>query len=202
MNTTLTCALALWSPGLGDNHPMGWLTVAVYLAAAVTSARVAMTNAADDAGARRERVFWWISATVMLALAVNKQLDLQSLVTVIGRCHAQLAGWYDIRRSVQRLFILAVAAGGVAALGLFILLLRGILGRVWPALLGLGFVCAFVLIRAASFHHVDLLISSTAFGLRLNWLLELPGPILVVMLALRRHQVLSASPSRAVANQD
>ena len=188
MDTTLTCAFAQWSPGLGDNHPMGWVTVLVYLLAAVASIRAA--RALPGAGAdRRERLFWAISAGLMLFLAVNKQLDLQSLMTMIGRCNSQLEGWYDARRMVQTLFIEAVAAGGVLTLALLTLLLRGILGRVWLALLGLGFVCLFVLIRAASFHHVDLLISSEVMGFKINWLLELPGPILVSLVAGRRNRV-------------
>jgi hypothetical protein len=76
----------------------------------------------------------------------------------------------------------------MVALGVLAVLLRGILGRVWPALLGLGFVCVFVVIRAASFHHMDGLIGSSALGLRLNWVLELPGPILVAAVALRRRR--------------
>jgi hypothetical protein len=106
---------------------------------------------------------------------------------MIGRCHAELAGWYENRRMVQREFILAVAVAGVVALGLLAWLLRGILGRVWVALLGLGFVVVFVVTRAASFHHVDILISTTVLGVRMNWLLELPGPLLVAVVALRRR---------------
>lgn len=188
MSTTLTCAFAQWSPGLGDNHLMGWVTVVVYLVAAFASGLAARRLVASDPLTRRERRFWVLAAVVMLLLAVNKQLDLQSLLTMIARCHAQLAGWYDIRRVVQETFIYLVAAGGVIALGLLALLLRGILGRVWLALVGLGFVCVFVVIRAASFHHVDVLLGGTAGGLRLNWLLELPGPILVTAVAFHRRK--------------
>lgn len=188
MGTTLTCAFTQWSPGLGDNNIMGWLTVLVYLVAGVLSLRAARAMA-EDALSRRERLFWIVAGAVMLFLAVNKQLDLQSLVTMIGRCHAQLAGWYNDRRAVQKLFILLVAAGGLGAVGLLALLLRGILNRVWLALLGLGFVCLFVVIRAASFHHVDILISSTVLGFKMNWALELPGPLMVILVALRRHRV-------------
>lgn len=192
MGTTLTCAFAQWSPGLGDNNAMGWLTVAVYLLAAASSARMARAPGGTGACSRRERMFWWISAGVMLFLAVNKQLDLQSLVTMVGRCHAQLAGWYDMRRTVQLVFILAIGGAGGLALALLALLLRGILGRVWPAFLGLGFVCIFVVIRAASFHHVDGLLGSWVLGLKINWLLELPGPLLVVVSALRRRNSVAA----------
>jgi hypothetical protein len=188
MRTTLTCAFTQWSPGLGDNHPMGWLTVATYLAAALAAIYAARSMPGVEPRTWRERVFWWIAAGIMLVLAVNKQLDLQSLLTMIARCHAQLSGWYEVRRIVQEAFIYLIAVGGMVALGLMAVLLRGILGRIWPALLGLGFVCVFVVIRAASFHQVDVLLGSYAVGLKLNWLLELPGPILVALVALRRRK--------------
>lgn len=186
MQTTLTCAFAQWSPGLGDNNLMGWLTVVVYLMAGLAAGRVARRLTAVDPVTRRERRFWVITAVLLLLLAINKQLDLQSLLTMLARCHAQLSGWYDVRRAVQEVFIWLVAASAVVTLGLMTLLLRGILGRVWLALVGLGFVCAFVVIRAASFHNVDVLLGSTAAGIKLNWLLELPGPILVALVAWRR----------------
>ena len=189
MITTLTCAFTQWSPGLGDNSAMGWVTVLVYLLAAILSARAARALHGAEAQARRERVFWGISAAVLFFLAVNKQLDLQSLFTMIGRCNARLMGWYDMRHTVQRDFILVIAVAGVLAVGLLALLLRGILGRVWPALLGISFVCGFVLIRAASFHDVDGLIGSWAMGIKVNWLLELPGPTLVAITAAFRRKI-------------
>jgi hypothetical protein len=189
MITTLNCAFSQWSPGLGDNSAMGWVTVLVYLIAAVLSARAAKALRGPEAPVRRERSFWVISAAVMLFLAVNKQLDLQTLFTTIGRCNARLMGWYDMRQTVQRDFILAVAVAGGLVVALLALLLRGILGRVWPALLGIGFVCGFVLIRASSFHYVDGLIGSWAMGIKVNWLLELPGPTLVVIVAAHRRKV-------------
>ena len=191
MQTTLTCAFMQWSPGLGDDHWVGWLTVAVYLVASLAAARAAFALSGVDAATRRERVFWGISAGIMLLFAVNKQLDLQSLLTMVARCHAQLSGWYDMRRTVQEAFIFMVGAGGLMALGLLALLLRGILGRVWPALVGLGFVGVFVVVRAASFHHVDILLGSQVLGIKLNWALELPGPVLVVLVALQRSRVVA-----------
>lgn len=192
MNSTLTCAFAQWGPGLGDNNIMGWVTVAVYLLAAVVTVRLARLMGGPDPAQGRERSFWAISAAIMLFLAVNKQLDLQSLFTMIGRCHAQLSGWYGMRRSVQQVFILSVAGLGAVAMILLGLLLRGVLHRVWPAMLGMGFVCGFVLIRAASFHHMDGLIGSWTLGVKVNWLLELPGPSLVALVAWTRRRRLVA----------
>lgn len=193
MSTTLTCAFTQWHWGLGDNNVMGWVTVLVYLAAAVGSARVALALRGIDSVERRERRFWWIAAALMLGLALNKQLDLQTLLTLVARCNAHLAGWYDIRRTIQREFILAVALGGAGLLALLAYLLRGILGRVGLALLGLGFVCLFVVVRAASFHHVDTLLGTWVFGVKMNWLLELPGPVLVALVAARRRRSAGSS---------
>ena len=192
MITTLTCAFSQWSPGLGDNSAMGWVTVLVYLIAAVLSVWAAKALQGPEAPVRRERTFWTISAAIMLFLAINKQLDLQTLFTTIGRCNARLMGWYDMRHTIQRDFILLVAVAGVLVVMLLAFLLRGILGRVWLALLGIGFVCGFVLIRAVSFHDVDGLIGSWAMGLKVNWLLELPGPILVGIVAAHRRTAVLA----------
>ena len=192
MITTLTCAFSQWSPGLGDNSAMGWVTVLVYLIAAVLSVWAAKALQGPEAPVRRERTFWTISAAIMLFLAINKQLDLQTLFTTIGRCNARLMGWYDMRHTIQRDFILLVAVAGVLVVMLLAFLLRGILGRVWLALLGIGFVCGFVLIRAVSFHDVDGLIGSCAMGLKVNWLLELPGPILVGIVAAHRRTAVLA----------
>ncbi|WP_137110689.1 isopropylmalate isomerase [Rhodobacter sp. SY28-1] len=186
MRTALTCAFTQWRPELGDNHLMGWVTVGVYLGAAVASGLVARRLASADPANRSERWFWRMASVILLLLALNKQLDLQSLLTLFARCHAQLSGWYGARRGVQEAFIYLVAAGAVVTIGLMTLLLRGILSRIWLALVGLGFVCAFVVIRAASFHHVDVLLGSSSAGIKLNWLLELPGPILVALVAWRR----------------
>lgn len=187
LGTALTCAFTRWSPGLGDNNVVGWVTVLVYLAAALASGRMAraLSRAVPDGGERR---FWWIACAVLMVLAINKQLDLQSLLTMLARCHASLSGWYDMRRGVQRLFILAVAGGAALLVGALAVLLRGALARVWPALLGLAFVCCFVVIRAASFHNVDGLLGWTALGVKMNWLLELTGPGLVLSVALLRHR--------------
>ena len=44
-----------------------------------------------------------------------------------------------------------------------------------PAGAGAVFLVVFVVVRAASFHHVDILLRSEALGLRVNALLELSG---------------------------
>jgi hypothetical protein len=47
---------------------------------------------------------------------------------------------------------------------------------------GLFLLLTFIVVRAISFHHVDEFIKVRVAGVRMNWLLELSG-ILLVMLA-------------------
>lgn len=179
-----SCALTRWSPGLGDPTAMGWVTVAVYLAAAAVALVVALQAPFPAASRRREHRFWALLAAVLLALAVNKQLDLQSYLTALGRCLAQHQGWFDRRRMVQEAAIL----GLLVVMAVFAVALwrrmRGTLARSGAALAGLVLVLGFVAIRAVGFHHVDALIKLDVMHLRMNWLLELTGPVLISLAGL------------------
>lgn len=176
-----------WSPGIGDPSIVGWLTVVAYGVAAFLCAAVAW-----QANNRRRRddddptvLFWGIVALMMFALGINKQLDLQSLFTQVMRDMVQAAHWYDRRRELQATFIFAIIAVapivGVAALRMMPMLHR----NMKVALIGLIFVYTYVIVRAASFHHVDRFIGSSILGLKWNWLLELGGIIAIAYAAMR-----------------
>ena len=179
-----SCALTRWSPGLGDPTAMGWITVAVYLAAAAVALVVAMQAPFPAASRFRERLFWALLAAVLLALAVNKQLDLQSYLTALGRCLAQHQGWYDRRRLVQETVILGLLVVMVLLAVALWRMMRGTLARNGAALAGLVLVLGFVAIRAVGFHHVDALIKLDVMNMRMNWLLELTGPVLISLAGL------------------
>lgn len=163
-----------WLPGIGDPTVGGWLTVAAYLAAAWSCWRLV-----SPAGLQRQpmpaadRRFWWLLAAAMLFFGINKQLDLQTAVTEIGRAVAKSGGWYEQRHRVQIAFIAVVAALGAAGLGALLWVSRPLTRGRALALGGLCFLGSFIVIRAASFHHVDLLIHDDFFGLRWNWIIEL-----------------------------
>lgn len=183
---TLACARAGWSPGIGDPHVMGWVTVLVYAGCAVAAAILTIRNPFQGPNAWRERVFWAGIAAVMAFLAVNKQLDLQTLMTVIGRCHAQIEGWYDDRAGVQRGFIRMLALGAALTAAGIAWFLRASLRRNSLAVLGFAFVLGFVVIRAVGFHDVDDLINTQVMTVRVNWILELSGLVLILLAALPR----------------
>jgi hypothetical protein len=184
LSDLLDCLFSHWSPALGDPHLMGWVTVGVYLLAAAATGALAVGGQFPTATARREKIFWAMASALLLALAINKQLDLQSALTAAARCLAEAQGWYKDRRFVQAAFILTLSAGSLVALLLLAALLRGTLRRTGLALLGLAFVTFFVMIRAAGFHKMDTLIDVWIGGVRLNWALELTGPLIVMVAVL------------------
>jgi len=136
---------------------------------------------------------------VLLLLGINKQLDLQTALTEIGRMMARSEGWYGMRRAVQLVFILGVAVFGWWLFRSVLLLARGNLHQMRSVLLGTVFLLCFVTIRATSFHHVDRLLGLHLGGVKLNALLELGGIAFVIHGAWAAARRLRARPATAVA---
>jgi hypothetical protein len=168
-----------WSPGIGDPTLGGWFTVVLYFVGTYACFRASRGVAAGD-----ERRVWQVLSLGLLALGVNKQLDLQSAVTEIGRLLAESGGWYENRHEVQRLFIAVVGLLGIAGSVVSLALSRKMPLPTRVAVVGAISLVLFVVVRAASFHHFDLFIRAELFGLRMNWIFEIGG-ITIVALAAR-----------------
>lgn len=180
------CTFASWSPKIGDPHIMGWVTVAAYALAALLALRAAMKakHIYSDETVAMQRFFWIALAVLFLFLAVNKQLDLQSLFTAIGRCHAKINGWYDERRGFQRQFIYGMMGATACGFVILAVVFRKILRPNWLALLGVFLVMTFVAVRAVGFHHFDIIIGYEIGDVRMNWVMELGGIAFVIAGAL------------------
>ncbi|WP_299948038.1 isopropylmalate isomerase [uncultured Ruegeria sp.] len=181
-----TCVTDQWSPTIGDPSPMGWATVAAYGATAILCFR-----SAHVPESRVVKLFWLALALLLLALMINKQLDLQSALTATARCLSQMQGWYEDRRSVQIGFILVVAFSGIWIALVSFWLLRKHLRHIGMALFGFVLLICFVLIRAAGFHRFDAMLNAEFLFIRVNWLLELTGIALIALNAIfasRHHQ--------------
>lgn len=171
-----------WHPGIGDPTVLGWATVVAYAASFVLC--VMAVRRARRASAGRTVPLWAALAAMMLLLGVNKQLDLQSWFTQEARDLLSGRGLYAERRTYQAIFIALVAAAGVAtAIALGVLTVR----RRWPLAPALGatFLVAYVVIRAASFHHVDQIINLSVPGARLSSVIELAGIAVIGVAAAR-----------------
>lgn len=180
-----------WSPTIGDPTAYGWLTVAAYFYASWLCWRDwRASEAPPGAGgvtilrSRAQRRFWLTLALILLALGINKQLDLQSLFTAVGREVAIRQGWYGERRGVQREFIAGVALLGLAGGIALPLMARRAGGWAMMAAAGLVALIAFVVIRAASFHEIDAIIHSGWAGVKVNHVMELGGIAIIAAAAL------------------
>jgi hypothetical protein len=166
-----------WEPGIGDNTFFGWVAVLCYFAAAGLCfyAWRKEQEAERGGGAGLRPVFWLALAVVMALLGINKQLDLQSWVTAVGRDAAREGGWYESRRGVQLVFVLFVLAAGVVSLVLAYRHIQGAWLRYRLAFLGAAALICFIVLRAASFHHVDVLLKLDLGIMHFNHVLELSG---------------------------
>lgn len=162
-----------WSPEIGDPTIWGWLTVINYFLAFVISARAARVD-------WKNANFWAFISLAMLVLCVNKQLDLQSLLTAMGRELSERGGWYEDRRIVQRIFIEAVALVAIAGMSALIFINRRAGKPIIGAVVGMTFIGAFVVARAASFHGMDQMLGLSIMALKLNHILENVGIAMVL----------------------
>ena len=189
-----------WHPGIGDPTIMGWVTVVAYFTAAYLCFSAYRTSCfgmqalreVAPLEAQHQRAlsrFWLGLCALLLLLGVNKQLDLQSLFTEVLRDMAHAQGWYGERRRYQFVFVVSIALAGTGAAAVLAYYLRQIVRRVALAIIGVCTLVSFVVIRAASFHHIDVLLRSGP--VRLNWVLELSG---ILMLGTAAY--LAARPAR------
>jgi len=173
-----------WRPGIGDPTFAGWFTVALYLVASLSC----WATARKLTLASQERRTWSFISFLFLLLGINKQLDLQSALTDAGRVLAHLQGWYEQRQLAQLLFIVLVAIVCVAVIVILLIWAYKAPVPTRLALIGTAFVIGFVLIRAASFHHIDRFLGKSVLILHWNWILECSGISLALLGSLWRQK--------------
>lgn len=182
--------IGAWSPGIGDPSVGGWITVALYAATAWACFRVLQTERRGQVVmSGNEQWIWRLLMMAMVALGINKQLDLQSALTEMGRVLASEQGWYGNRRQYQEAFIAAMVVMGLTALAAMAVLVWRAPAPTLLACVGAAGLVVFVAVRAASFHHVDAMLGWKWGVLPLNWILEMGSLLLIGWGALRRARV-------------
>jgi hypothetical protein len=161
-----------WHPTIGDPTFVGWFTVGSYFTCAMMAFWAALTNKKTDRGSF---LFWSMISILMILLGINKQLDLQSLLTEVGRQIARHQGWMDQRRVVQFWFVVFFGTTAIISFLSFIFIMRDLFKRFMLSFIGLFFLISFIIIRAASFHHFDKILQLTLLDFKMNWLFELTG---------------------------
>ncbi len=87
--------------------------MAAYLGAALLAVKAADHSSLSKRA--RDRAFWQITAALLCFLGINELLDLQALITDMGRAHAKAYGWYGEHRQVQYIFVTALGVGALLA---------------------------------------------------------------------------------------
>ena len=191
-----------WAPGIGDPTWTGWVTTIGYFLASYLCfgayRRVARSQPqpGQQEAVRRLALIWWILTAALCFLGINKQLDLQTMFTEIGRSVAYSQGWYQRRRTVQMAFVVMMAVLGLLGIAGMFRLARGHLRQLRLALVGTVFLIAFVAIRATSFHMIDMVLSTQLKLMRVNALVEMSGIALVAIGAARSRR--RPAPLRAL----
>lgn len=181
-----------WSPAIGDPSLGGWLTVLLYFSGAFLTYRASVL-AGDTGTDKSEIVLWKFIAVGLALLAVNKQLDLQSAFTELGRYLAHQQGWYEARRTIQFAFILGMLALSLCCAIYVLVITFNMPIPTRLAMFGAVVIMAFIVIRAASFHQLDQLIGTSIIGLHWNWITEIGGIFIIGAAAIWRSYPVSAT---------
>jgi hypothetical protein len=168
-----------WLDGIGNLKIGSFIIVAMYLVTSVSCWRLARKLSVERINTSKEYHAWRAVAVSLLVLSIIKLLDLQTALTEAGRNLALSEGWYAHRQVVQLVFIVFITISGIAAVIVLLIRARKASLSTLLALIGTGFVVAFVIIRAVSFHSVDQFIAKRTLGLSWNWILETSGISLV-----------------------
>ena len=180
--------ILVWETRIGDPTFLGWATVVAYFATAgfclYTARRVATRVPGLRAG--RQTRPWLMVALLLIALGINKQLDLQGLMIAAGRSVAERQGWYEGRRRVQLLFILVMLVLSASGFAAMLWVARRRLNEYGWLLAGTAAIIAFIVVRAVSFHHFQEFFAFPIGGVKTHRLLELLAISMLAMAAFKR----------------
>jgi hypothetical protein len=185
--------VAAWEPKIGDPSFMGWFTVFAYVAAALLCF---FAMARNSHGRTPVSWYWFLLTCGLFLLAINKQLDLQSWFTQVGKNVARDMGWYERRRVVQAVFVVLIGSSAIIFTVRLVPWVRHRYAELTVPTLGVIFLLAFIVIRAASFHHFEVFSDFRVAGVRMNCLMELGGIGLISWGALSFMMSSSNAPIR------
>jgi hypothetical protein len=193
-------ALAAWLPEIGDPTVLGWTICIAYFATGALCAwamriawigwRTAQIHAGPERRARSRRrayrasvAFWGLLIILFIILGVNKQVDMQTILTEAARDVARDQGWFQQRRIVQAGIVSVMGVVGFIVLAGMLIATRQIMPRHVLAFIGVCLLILFVCLRAVSFHHLDAILKQAYLGVKLRWMLEIIGILCVAACA-------------------
>ncbi len=116
---------------------------------------VAASREAASQSAVRWRAFWYLTAAVLVAMALARAIGIDDLLTQLGREQARLDGWYRTRRRLQAALVGTVAATWIVVVFVSIWRVPERRRRYLPTALAAFTIMCFAAARSVSLHHVD-----------------------------------------------
>lgn len=134
---------------------------------------------------------WVLLAIFFLLLGINKQLDMQTWFVESIKDLSIQHGWYEQRRGLQIAFVSTLGVTmflAIVSLRLFLLSIWHRYKLIW---VGMLLLFGFILIRVASFQHIDIAIDSTILGVEWNVILEMSALLIIIWGTLVKQKVAS-----------
>ena len=111
----------------------------MYFIVALICLKAAFISKLDNNKSNQEnsiKNFWLLLTFFLITLGINKQLDLQTLITQVGRSITISFGWYDNRHLIQLIFIFLISCSGILTLIILIKILYKSCVSIKASLLG------------------------------------------------------------------
>lgn len=172
-----------WLVSIGDFTFWGWLITAAYGVSIIVA--IYFIKLVTQTGNKELRLLWIFITCVLLVLGVNKQLDLQILLRNLGRALAEIQGWQEYRRIVQKVFSIIFVLGICIFTSIVFMRARRILLKAWIEIIGMIILFAFAMIRTGSINHIVKAESIEKRALHIH-AIELLG-LFIILLALFCH---------------
>lgn len=109
-------------------------------------------------------VYWLLSAVLLALLGLGRATSLAGLISDYGRDQANAEGWYDARRTIQAIVVLAVGAAWLIGVVVAVWRVPPRRRRFLPSIITISALVAFAAIRLISLHQVDSVLYHHAVG--------------------------------------
>lgn len=138
-----------WRLGIGDPTIEGWLICTLYFIGFILSFKKSINVKVNSTVSHKT---WTFISLTLLFLSLNKQLDLQTLISDTGRAIAINLELMEQRHIFKRVFILVVALCGIIFLIKYKENVVSFNKNYHLAFVGMTTLITFVFLRAISFH--------------------------------------------------
>ncbi|MCH2208677.1 MAG: hypothetical protein MK132_22790 [Lentisphaerales bacterium] len=138
-----------WSLQVGDPTVSGWLITAAYIFVGLMSFKVFSGSKGYDL---QEYKVWFYLALMFFGLGMNKQLDLQTIISDVGRWVATRLNLMEYRHLFKRAFIFGLFVSLVSFVWYYRIPLKSFIKKYRIVGFGSALVIFFIFARALSFH--------------------------------------------------